>query len=475
MIASPLNSIFTHTDERFTVNLLKLSLVDSYKLMMCDVHPPLYYLINYIFINICSLLHISNDVRHIAKFVSLIPYIIILTYSGTRIKKDYGWFTSGLFTFTLATMSCFYIYYVTARMYSWELLLMFFSFIYFKEILTKPNKKSWILFILFNILGMYTQYFIFFIVAAFYIMLLINIYLSKLNWKIELKTILKSICLSIILYIPGIYILFNQLFKPGHANGKQITTIQQILDIFISYSTDFTIKNTLSQEITLLIKILALILLLTIITISMKKYFENRTPENYYLMSGNLLFPITILLSISILPLVFGGLNARYLLPVIGIFWFATSILLTKITNKNIFTVILITILLLSFCGLYYNFEITDQIYKEQTDEDMFFNEINNNNSVVIYTHINGYHNYHSDLNNSKEYSNKDLSIPYQTNCTIEKNISKIIEENPNKKVYILQTTTNGKIKMDKKIKYKEVYKLPQMSTYFFELSKSKE
>lgn len=471
ILISPLFNVFTHIDERFTVNLLKLSFADSFKLIMVDVHPPLYYLIIQFFINLFGVLHISTDIRLIAKIVTLIPYIIILLYSGFKLRKEYGWFSSGLFSFMLLTMSSFYIYSITARMYSWELLFVFFSFIYFKKVLEKQDNKSWLLFVIFNILGLYTQYFIFFIVGILYLFILINIFKKrdKSEFRSNFKNLLKSIVLSVILYIPGLIMLYHQLNVSGHSNGRSFASLEQMLQIISSYSLDLSFVGSIMDKYYLIFEIISILFLLVIIYLSYKKFIGEKNNSSYYVLCGSLLLPITIIISLVVLPLLFGGVNSRYLLPIIGVFWFVVAILLSNLKNKAVFSILLIIVLLFSFSGIYHNFEITKTVYDERLDEESFLNQLNDENNVIVYTHINGYHNYHNDLNNTKEYLTKPF-VPYDDDYIVEKNLTKIIEDNEGKNVYILQTTTNGKFKKDQKITAQKVYQLPEMPTYFFKL-----
>ena len=66
-----------------------------------DVHPPLHYLILY------ALSSITQNNLFRLKITSIFPFFLILVISATKIRKDYGWLTFGVFTFTIARMSIF--------------------------------------------------------------------------------------------------------------------------------------------------------------------------------------------------------------------------------------------------------------------------------------------------------------------------------------------------------------------------------
>jgi len=68
-------------------------------------------------------------------------------------------------------------------------------------------------------------------------------------------------------------------------------------------------------------------------------------------------------------------------------------------------------------------------------------NSINNPDSVVIYNST--YVSYHHLLNNTKEYSLKKSGGVSNPNYIYEENLTKIIEDNPGKNVYLISQTNN--------------------------------
>lgn len=160
MIFSNLTHVVFEIDEYFTLALIKFPLKDIITITSNDVHPPLYYLILKLGVKTLDLLNIQYELIYVLKILSIIPYILILIVSSTKIKRQYNWLTAGLFAFTLVTLSEFFINYLSIRMYSWALLFLVMSFIYLKDVIVESDKKSWILFTVFTILGAYTHYFV---------------------------------------------------------------------------------------------------------------------------------------------------------------------------------------------------------------------------------------------------------------------------------------------------------------------------
>lgn len=175
MIFNPLNHLFIHYDEYFTFGLIHLPITNAIKVTATDVHPPLYYIILKIVTKILTILHIHFDTLYVLKLVSIIPYFILLLLSETKIRKEYGWLTAGIFIFSIGVMSNFFIEFITIRMYSWGLLFLLLSFICLKKIITESNNKSWILLTIFTVLGAYTHYFVALSLGVLYLSLLIYI------------------------------------------------------------------------------------------------------------------------------------------------------------------------------------------------------------------------------------------------------------------------------------------------------------
>ena len=104
MFISPLTHTILHIDEYWTYSLVNLTFMQGMTVAVHDVHPILYYLILYLFKPIAG-----SDNFYFFKVLSIVPYLLLLVVSATKIKDDHGWLTAGLFTFSLGVMSDFFI------------------------------------------------------------------------------------------------------------------------------------------------------------------------------------------------------------------------------------------------------------------------------------------------------------------------------------------------------------------------------
>ena len=202
MFISPLTNMFINVDEYWTYSLVNLPFMQGMIVAVHDVHPPLYYMILYLF----TPFGLAN--LYLSKVVSIIPYILIMVVSATKIREDYGWLTAGLFVFCLGLMTDFFIEFLTIRMYSWGLFFVLMSFIYYKEVITHWDRKSWVLLTLFTLLSAYTQYFFAITCGLIYLLILVEI---LNNNKDKLKQFGKSVLALIILYAPWMIVFVHQI------------------------------------------------------------------------------------------------------------------------------------------------------------------------------------------------------------------------------------------------------------------------
>lgn len=117
-------------DELFTVGLVEHSYGDMVRFTAVDVHPPLYYCIVKLFLDLCKL--IMPGVRTVipAKIVSVLPYFVLLLYAVTFLRRRFGIFTGGLFLFCVTAMPQLSAYTVEVRMYGWALLFVTAAFLH---------------------------------------------------------------------------------------------------------------------------------------------------------------------------------------------------------------------------------------------------------------------------------------------------------------------------------------------------------
>ena len=378
MILSPLTNVFIHPDEFFTLGMIKFSFSDILTATSIDTHPPGHYYILKIFLTALDMLHISYDVLFVTKLLSIVPYVLVILVSFIKLRKEYGWFTSGMFIFAIGVMSGFYFQFLTVRMYNWGLLFLLMSFIYFKDIINDSSIKSWVLFSLFTAAVFYTHYFICFSSALIYLSLFGYLFIFCRDKLIqELKKFIGSIVLIILLYAPWFSYFITQmsLKRPPH----NIPPVD--LGGLLSSSIYFITGNEI-----FMIKVLAVLFTIFLIVLIFKEYCCEPNAENYYVCCGFFIFFGTILISAIVSQIYEPILLSRYLIPAASVIWLSISILIGKINNNRLFIISMIFLVIFGFLGFAGILSDTPSLYKYGMECQSMFDEINSDpNAIIIF------------------------------------------------------------------------------------------
>ena len=437
MFISPLTNMFINVDEYWTYSLVNLPFMQGMIVAVHDVHPPLYYMILYLFTPF-GLVNL-----YLSKVVSIIPYILIMVVSATKIREDYGWLTAGLFVFCLGLMTDFFIEFLTIRMYSWGLFFVLMSFIYYKEVITHWDRKSWVLLTLFTLLSAYTQYFFAITCGLIYLLILVEI---LNNNKDKLKQFGKSVLALIILYAPWMIVFVHQIQTQSGEPNEGFELVNAI-----HYLTAFAIKSQNFEFEMIIFKLVAFAFLVLILYLIYQK-------KDRFAGAGVFLMYATI--AIGIISLMFSFSNTmriRYLVPVFGIFWLSASILIGKFENKKILLIALILIMVLVGASLAITNDDINSRLEFNEKKANFLDSINNNDSVIVYNTDYGYRILHNDLNKTKQYTLSGQYF-YDDDVEFSKDFKGILKNNTGKKVYLV----NWKLKESNK-KFEKNYNLTKV------------
>ncbi len=464
---SPISSVLIHIDEWWTVALIKTSFLDCLKITIKDVHPPLYYMLVQAVCYVLNSLHINYDLIRVLKIISIVPYFIVLAISATKIRKDYGWLTVGIFTFSVISMSFFFRGYSTIRMYGWSLVFLLMSFLYFKEVIYKSDRKSWVLFVLFTLLGAYTHYFVLVTSALMYFMLFIRNFINKdLDRKIELKKWLLASVATLILYSPWIFVLLQQVRKTMEYQKN----FPNLYDLF-SYVSWFAVNsNTNFSYEDFALRIIAIIFIVFIIAIFIKQSKRFDFNENLFVSSGFILYFLTLVIGVTAIVLTYKPLVIRYLIPVISLLWLSCAIVIGRINDRRILIVSIILVLILGGAGLAITADTNNQIKDDGPKMVEAVTKLNNDSNVVVFNQDFMYVCFHDYVDNATIYSTKDnIRFNYKLDDVKYGNLTTIMKENPGKKVYMIDDFDDKNFTFENGIKGKKVYK--HQDLYFLKLS----
>lgn len=145
----------------------KNTIPEMLKATAADVHPPLYYL----FVKAAMAVFGKNIV--VARMVSVAGAAATCLLVSTLVRKRFGVKAASLLLLVVGLGTQMIYYNVNVRMYSWMIFFVMAAGLSAYEIMIDSKVKSWILFTLFSLGGVYTQYFSVVPLAVMYVFLLI--------------------------------------------------------------------------------------------------------------------------------------------------------------------------------------------------------------------------------------------------------------------------------------------------------------
>src|SRR3990167_11323177 len=200
-------------DEAWTSLISQLPYLQMLKTTAADFHPPAYYTIVEIVYKFLPPTEVIT--RSISIFFYLLTLFLVYKLASEIKGKLFGWIS----TIVVATNPIFFTYAFEARNYTMFAFAATGSIYFLWKFSTRSNSKLLAtLFALFSTLGIYTHYYMFFILAAQ------GLYLILFDRKIVLKMIGLYIVVAI-LYLPWIPFLLSQVKSVG--NNYWIGTIDR--------------------------------------------------------------------------------------------------------------------------------------------------------------------------------------------------------------------------------------------------------
>ncbi|WP_160561684.1 hypothetical protein [Parablautia muri] len=127
-------------DEVFTMGLASRPFGELVSITARDVHPPLYYMLVKLLIAVPGKIGMHQAAA--AKLVSVLPFFFCLLYAFLKVKKLFGMFTAGLFSFLILTMPQLADYTVEVRMYGWALFFVTAGMLHAYEWVSAGERKN---------------------------------------------------------------------------------------------------------------------------------------------------------------------------------------------------------------------------------------------------------------------------------------------------------------------------------------------
>ncbi len=357
-------------DELFTMEFAARKTSDLISLTARDVHPPLYYMIVRFFILAGQALgFVGKEAGELApeilaKLVSILPFVILIIYAMTTVRKHFGFLSTGLFSFAIVAMPQLPEYTTEIRMYSWVILFVTAALLHGMNLLRrfeKGNEQGWdvadgLALWLYSTAAAYTHYYGAFCIGIIYgilILWMLVSYVKVMKGKtvktgegassnnpsdaartVSFKAFAVAIVcanLTVISYIPWISVVLSQVSQVKASYWIQPVGIRSLGSCVKYLFKGYFANDTLAVVVAVLLFVLVLFLFAD----TVKRAVLEKDKTALY-----------TLFAFSILPLlVFAGLLAsflirpvfvnRYMLPAYGTFWLSISIMTAGVLSKE--------------------------------------------------------------------------------------------------------------------------------------------
>ena len=294
--------------------------------------------------------------------------MLLILYALTKIRKNFGLLTAGIFTFCIVTMPQLSQFTTEIRMYSLALFLVTAAFLHAYEIIKEEKTKDFIYLTIYGLLAAYTHYFACVAIAMVYLYILLwNI------WTGKYKKILKkwSVCvgISVLAYIPWMYTLITQV-----SQVKENYWILPLTFRSIGGCVKFLLKPSfLNDKWNVVIAVLLFTIYAAAVIYSLwKNRQEDKEADcrqkDGFALGGLLVLAGLVMFGFAASILIRPVFIYRYMLPAMGCFWLCFAIVISRLLTKKIMFIAIMLLLLAVGITDYKSFIKEETWKKEQMD-----------------------------------------------------------------------------------------------------------
>ncbi len=335
-----------------------------------DLAPPVHFTILKFGVDLMKTLVPSISSIIVAKWVSLIPYIIIQIISLTYVRKKYSTLVSAIFSFCVLSMPHMYGLGIEIRQYSWSILFMLLFYIALLEYAKKGDTKRLLLCAVWGGLAACTHYYACFGIA--FSIIVIFVYSIKLHNIVVVKKMIFAGLLTGVLFIPW-FIVFLIGIMEGRVGINYRVSRDNYLDVFTYILRPDGNKYNLGYILCVCLIILVVYLF----------YHEIKNIEKNIDTVMGIAMPVVILITGTVISVILiPAFQARYIMPCMGVFWMSIAIAIENQKRK----VLLVVCGFLLIVGM---FDVAKDVkeevaYKENVEKLFSFFETMNSEDVII-------------------------------------------------------------------------------------------
>lgn len=329
-------------DELFTMGLANQPLTRLVDITSRDVHPPLYYMIVQLFLKLSKAAGIKLDAVIVAKLVSILPFGLCFLYAVTKVRKNFGMLTAGLFPFLLMAMPQLAGYTVEIRMYGYGLFFVTAGMLHAYELTKNKSYVNWIWLTAYALAACYTHYFACVAVCMVYAYLLVYIIIDKGFGKRAWKPFSLSALCCILGYFPWLLTVVAGQVRTVGANYW----IQPLSVRTLGGCAEFLFRPGTQKDIgsAALAVVLFGIYVLLLGKAGIRYFFDRKAEKKGEEGSFGVFLFILGCLGVLAGILLFGFAASmllrpifvyRYMLPAAGVFWLAFAILAGRMYKSH--------------------------------------------------------------------------------------------------------------------------------------------
>ena len=302
-----------HWDEAFTWQLITRNGIQGIiEGTAADVHPPLYYLVAKVAITL-----FGKNI-FVVKMVSVGTAVGSMLLCAILLRKRFG-IKPALLMIPIVGLGPQFIHYnVDCRMYSMMIFFVFGAALLAYEIVQDDKAVHWVLFTLFALGGVYTQYFAVVPLVLIYFWLLAQ--LLKENRRKWIKWLLCCVA-TVVGYLPWLGVVIGLMKSESVGGADQITFrfsefLQGLFQTNIEYSA--------------YMPFILFLLCVFVLAFDWKRY--GRKEKGFLLLSGSLLWAVE-LLCVLLAQRMNHFWTERYIVDAIVFVWIFIAVILSRQGN----------------------------------------------------------------------------------------------------------------------------------------------
>lgn len=342
-------------DELFSMEFAKRPFEELISLTSKDVHPPFYYMIVRAFLILGGSAGLPIETS--GKIASIAPFLLLFIYAVTIIRKNHGMLTSGLFCFASVTMPGLPEYTTEIRMYSWALFFVTASLIHAFNLMKnyQNEDRKWdipngLALFFYGTAAFYTHYYAALSVAIIYFYVLLWMIIKyvavmrgegsskeRLNFK-AIAAVIISANLTAVSYVPWLSVLLGQAQTVSGSYWIQPVGLRTfgscIKYLFSGYFSNGSITTVFAVVLFILVAYIVVNNAIKLV----KCGYQNETEKLKGLQSlmAVMVLPLLVIVGIVASMLIRPVFVNRYMIPAMGTFYLAISIIVGNVFKGTV-------------------------------------------------------------------------------------------------------------------------------------------